>query len=75
MNKEILKMINHYNEKKKVRKVVRDASNGFFHHMKSVGADYLGSDAEVSSRFMCFEYDDKVLEVDMRVLDMDEVSI
>ena len=34
--------------------------------MKSVGADYLGSDAKINSRFMCFEYDDKVLEVDMK---------
>ena len=71
MDKELLRTINRFVERRKVRKVVRDASNGFFHHMKSVGADYLGSDAEVSSRFMCFEYDDKVLEVDMKVLNKD----
>jgi hypothetical protein len=75
MKRDVLRMINHYNEQKKVRKVVKDASNGFFHHMKSVGAEYLGSDSETRSRFMCFEYGGKVLEVDMRVLDMEEVSI
>lgn len=71
MDKEWLRNINRYKERQKIRSLVRDASNGFFHHMKSVGADYLGSDSRFGNRFMCFEYGGKVLEVDMKVLDKD----
>jgi len=67
--KELLQSMNMIKERSKVRELVKGASNGFFHYMKSNGASYIGSDSRFGSRFMCFEYGGNVLEVDMKVVD------